>query len=127
MKSSASVKLTLKVSSEKLQKLKDRSSAPSSPMPASQAASGSSTPAPKGKPGPKPGSSHTKSGPKDTDSAINSQLRALDRTGKPPRHWVKTPVQIKSFTNCAFDVPEWGSSDKGMNERGEKKVKLEVE
>lgn len=121
-----SVKLTLKVSSEKLQKLRDRSSAPSSPMPAgsSQAASGSSTPAPKGKPGPKPGSSHTKSGPKDTDSAINSQLRALDRSGKPPRHWVKAPVQIKSFTNCAFEVPEWASADKGV---GGEKVKVEVE
>ncbi|KAG5363586.1 hypothetical protein CJU89_2764 [Yarrowia sp. B02] len=123
----SSVKVTLKLSSEKLQKLKDRS-APSSPMPSSTVASGSSTPAPKGKPGPKPGSSHTKSGPKDTDSAINSQLRALDRTGKPPRHWVKTPVQIKSFTGCGFDLPLWGSHDKAMSERGfDKKVKVEVE
>lgn len=118
MKTSA-VNVTLKLSSEKLQKLKDRSSAASSPMPSSSVASGSSTPAPKGKPGPKPGSSHAKSGPKDTDSAINSQLRALDRSGKPPRHWARAPVQIKSFTGCDLDLPLW------VGERREVKVEGE--
>lgn len=99
-------------------------------MPSSSVASASSTPVPgKGKPGPKPGSSHAKAGPKDQDSAINSQLRALDRTGKPPRHWVKAPIEIKSFTGSAFDLPLWTSTDKAMADRSFEKpqVKVEVE
>ncbi|KAH0543000.1 hypothetical protein FGG08_002608 [Glutinoglossum americanum] len=48
-----------------------------------------------------------KLGPKANQGAINAGLRALDRTGKPCRKWIKKGLQIKSFTGVAWQLPTW--------------------
>ncbi|KAF8473908.1 INO80 complex, subunit Ies4 [Kalaharituber pfeilii] len=50
-----------------------------------------------------------KLGPKANQGAINAQLRALDRTGKPCKKWSKTGFTLKSFTGFAWTVPTWGT------------------
>jgi len=48
--------------------------------------------------------------PKASAGAINANLRALDRTGKPCRRWHRTPFQLKSFTGSVWTVPgAWGA------------------
>ena len=48
-----------------------------------------------------------KLGPKANQGAINAGLRALDRTGKPCRKWLKKGLQIKSFTGVIWQLPTW--------------------
>ncbi|KAI9771166.1 MAG: hypothetical protein M1840_002517 [Geoglossum simile] len=48
-----------------------------------------------------------KLGPKANQGAINAGLRALDRTGKPCRKWIKKGLQIKSFTGVTWQLPTW--------------------
>ncbi|KAI9858904.1 MAG: hypothetical protein M1813_007206 [Trichoglossum hirsutum] len=48
-----------------------------------------------------------KLGPKANQGAINAGLRALDRTGKPCRKWIKKGLQIKSFTGITWQLPTW--------------------
>lgn len=50
-----------------------------------------------------------KLGPKANQGAINAQLRALDRTGKPCKRWSKTGFQLKSFTGFQWTVPTWAT------------------
>lgn len=50
-----------------------------------------------------------KLGPKANQGAINAQLRALDRTGKPCRRWGKKGITLKSFTGINWDLPYWQS------------------
>lgn len=45
--------------------------------------------------------------PKANQGAINANLRALDRTGKPCRRWERKGFQLKSFTGVMWDVPSW--------------------
>lgn len=47
--------------------------------------------------------------PKANTGAINANLRALDRTGKPCRRWGVRAFKIKSFTGVAWDSPTWAS------------------
>ncbi|KAF1955396.1 hypothetical protein CC80DRAFT_474870 [Byssothecium circinans] len=53
-----------------------------------------------------------KLGPKANVGAINANLRALDRTGKPCRKWAKKGFSIRSFTGVAWDVPTWRAPKK---------------
>ncbi|KAF2234107.1 DUF1711-domain-containing protein [Viridothelium virens] len=48
-----------------------------------------------------------KLGPKANQGAINAQLRALDRSGKPCRKWERKPFQLKSFTGVLWNVGTW--------------------
>lgn len=50
-----------------------------------------------------------KLGPKANQGAINAQLRALDRTGRPCKKWTKAGFQIKSFTGFQWTVPTWAT------------------
>jgi hypothetical protein len=47
--------------------------------------------------------------PKASAGAINANLRALDRTGKPCRRWSRTPFSVKSFTGAVWIAGSWGS------------------
>ncbi|KAL1842028.1 hypothetical protein VTJ49DRAFT_6194 [Mycothermus thermophilus] len=48
-----------------------------------------------------------KLGPKANQGAINAGLRALDRSGKPCRKWVKGGFSLKSFTGVVWEIPRW--------------------
>lgn len=48
-----------------------------------------------------------KLGPKANQGIINAGLRALDRTARPCRKWVKTEFKVKSFTGRVWEVPSW--------------------
>ncbi|KAL1890498.1 hypothetical protein Cpir12675_005361 [Ceratocystis pirilliformis] len=50
-----------------------------------------------------------KLGPKANQGAINAGLRALDRSGKPCRKWVKGSFTIKSFTGVTWDISRWAA------------------
>ncbi|KAF8458060.1 INO80 complex subunit Ies4-domain-containing protein [Terfezia claveryi] len=50
-----------------------------------------------------------KLGPKANQGAINAQLRALDRTGKPCKKWSKAGFQLRSFTGFQWSVPTWAT------------------
>jgi len=52
---------------------------------------------------------HGKLGPKANQGAINAQLRALDRTGKPCKRWSKATFSLKSFTGVQWTIPTWGA------------------
>ncbi|KAF2668492.1 hypothetical protein BT63DRAFT_278509 [Microthyrium microscopicum] len=79
-------------------------------------------PKPRGKPGPKKKMrvdnvngtlvpvNAPKLNPKASAGAINANLRALDRTGKPCRRWTRAPFTIKSFTGQAWASGSWGAS-----------------
>lgn len=58
--------------------------------------------------GPAPINTH-KLGPKANTGAINAGLRALDRTGKPCRKWVRKGFQCKSFTGFQWDAGSWAA------------------
>ncbi|CAK7223115.1 hypothetical protein SCUCBS95973_005068 [Sporothrix curviconia] len=66
-----------------------------------------------------------KLGPKASMGAINAGLRALDRSGKPCRKWVKGGFQLKSFTGVQWEIPRWrapqkpSASDDSANGTGE--------
>ncbi|KAF2100878.1 hypothetical protein NA57DRAFT_74477 [Rhizodiscina lignyota] len=81
-------------------------------------------PKPRGKPGPKkkprPGDlvngepfsgpapvAPAKLNPKANQGAINANLRALDRTGKPCRKWERKGFAVKSFTGIMWAAPSW--------------------
>jgi hypothetical protein len=97
-------------------------------------------PKPRGKPGPKKkaklddgaadpaamkmsvpafGPGGHKLGPKANQGAINAGLRALDRSGKPCRKWIKKPFSVKSFTGIAWDVPSWRGNERPATLNGE--------
>jgi hypothetical protein len=46
-------------------------------------------------------------GPKANMGAINAGLRALDRSGKPCRKWVKGGFRLKTFTGVPWEIPRW--------------------
>jgi hypothetical protein len=73
-----------KAGPKKRQKLEDAPVDPGKPLP----------------PGPK-------LGPKVSQGAINSSSRVLDRSGAPCRRWERKPLQLKSFTGIAWDLPAW--------------------
>ena len=52
---------------------------------------------------------HHKLGPKANQGAINAGLRALDRTSKPARKWLRKGFQLKSFTGVVWQSPSWGA------------------
>ncbi|CAK7236372.1 hypothetical protein SBRCBS47491_009615 [Sporothrix bragantina] len=67
-----------------------------------------------------------KLGPKASMGAINAGLRALDRSGKPCRKWIKGGFQLKSFTGVQWEIPRWrappkfsGITDDSANGTGE--------
>lgn len=47
--------------------------------------------------------------PKASAGAINANLRALDRSGKPCRRWEREPFKIKSFTGAYWYAGSWGA------------------
>ncbi|CAK7273287.1 hypothetical protein SEPCBS119000_005576 [Sporothrix epigloea] len=53
-----------------------------------------------------------KLGPKASMGAINAGLRALDRSGKPCRKWIKGGFQLKSFTGVYWSIPRWRAPPK---------------
>jgi hypothetical protein len=57
-----------------------------------------------------------KLGPKANQGAINACLRALDRTGKPCRRWVKKPFAVRSFTGYNWGAGAYASSRKPVTE-----------
>ncbi|CAK7265465.1 hypothetical protein SEPCBS57363_001597 [Sporothrix epigloea] len=59
-----------------------------------------------------PAAAAHKLGPKASMGAINAGLRALDRTGKPCRKWVKGGFQLKSFTGVCWSIPRWRAPPK---------------
>jgi len=80
-------------------------------------------PKPRGKPGPKKKMkidgvngnplpiSAPKLNPKANQGAINANLRALDRSGKPCRRWAATGFRVKSFTGIAWSAKSaWGAT-----------------
>ncbi|EHY57266.1 hypothetical protein ABEF92_005980 [Exophiala dermatitidis] len=99
------------------------------------------TPKPRGKPGPKkkprledgsidhgankgsvttgPGLGGHKLGPKANQGAINAGLRALDRSGKPCRKWVKKSFTLKSFTGVTWELPSWKGHERPGQVNGE--------
>ena len=46
-------------------------------------------------------------GPKSSAGAINDNLRALDRSGKPCRRWSRRPIVIQSLYGAAWKAPSW--------------------
>ena len=92
-------------------------------------------PKPRGKPGPKkkprPGDPvdangnligqtplAPKLGPKANTGAINAGLRALDRSGRPCKRWVKRGLSLKSFTGVNWEIASWGAR-RGLDENGD--------
>lgn len=63
-------------------------------------------------------------GPRLGLGAINAQLRALDRSGKPCRKWTKLPIHLKSFTGFKYTVPGWNGGPREVKE-DEPKLKSE--
>ncbi|KAG9248563.1 INO80 complex, subunit Ies4 [Calycina marina] len=59
-----------------------------------------------------PGTAAHKLGPKANQGAINANMRALDRTGKPCRKWQKGSFKIKSFTGAIWELPRWKAPPK---------------
>lgn len=53
-----------------------------------------------------------KLGPKTNAGAINANLRALDRSGKPCRKWARKAFAVKSFTGVSWDLPSWKGGEK---------------
>lgn len=49
----------------------------------------------------------SKRNPKANPGAVNANLRALDRSGKPCRKWEYKDCQIKSFTGVTWSLPTW--------------------
>ncbi|KAK5652477.1 hypothetical protein OQA88_10521 [Cercophora sp. LCS_1] len=92
------------------------------------ATNGNGEPKVRGKPGPKKkqrledgtiegggrgaGLSAHKLGPKANQGAINAGLRALDRSGKPCRKWVKGNFVLKTFTGVVWEIPRWTAPPK---------------
>ena len=52
------------------------------------------------------GGSH-RLGPKANMGAINANLRALDRTKKPTRKWIRRGLELKSFTGIVWNTSSW--------------------
>jgi len=44
--------------------------------------------------------------------AINANLRALDRSGKPCRKWERKGLQLKSFTGTVWNMSSWRAPKK---------------
>lgn len=103
-------------SSKKKKLLSVKATAPASPASIHEENTGTSTPI-KNTPGPRPGL-----------GAVNAQLRALDRTGKPCRKWTKQPIHLKSFTGFKYTLYGWNGGPKeiGHMEQNGKKSKKEV-
>ena len=65
------------------------------------------------------GEGRHKLGPKANQGAINAGLRALDRSGKPVRKWIRKPFTVKSFTGVTWDLPSWKGGPKPSHQDGE--------
>lgn len=57
--------------------------------------------------------------PKTNAGAINANLRALDRSGKPCRRWERKGFSVKSFTGVSWDMPAWKGGEKPMIPNGD--------
>ncbi|KAJ4583313.1 hypothetical protein HRR86_003708 [Exophiala dermatitidis] len=66
-----------------------------------------------------PGPGGHKLGPKANQGAINAGLRALDRSGKPCRKWVKKSFTLKSFTGVTWELPSWKGHERPGQVNGE--------
>lgn len=55
-----------------------------------------------------------KLGPKTNAGAINANLRALDRSGKPCRKWARKTFSVKSFTGVSWDLGSWKGGEKAL-------------
>lgn len=72
------------------------------PKPAQQGTGASSAPTPAAT-----GTAATGGARGAANVATNAALRALDRTGTPVRHWIKTPIKLKSFTGVQYQIITW--------------------
>ena len=63
-----------------------------------------------------------KLGPKANQGAINAGLRALDRSGKPVRKWIRKPFTVKSFTGVTWDLPSWRGGPKPIHQNGDSSI-----
>ncbi|KAL5606113.1 hypothetical protein BROUX41_006119 [Berkeleyomyces rouxiae] len=59
-----------------------------------------------------------KLGPKANQGAINAGLRALDRSGKPCRKWVRGNFTLKSFTGVTWEITRWTTPAQAKPETG---------
>jgi hypothetical protein len=59
--------------------------------------------------------------------AINAQLRALDRSGKPCRKWTKQAIQLKSFTGFKYTLSGWNGGPKEAKEENQRQKKVKKE
>jgi hypothetical protein len=57
--------------------------------------------------------------PKTNAGAINANLRALDRSGKPCRKWARKTFAVKSFTGIMWDIPSWKGGEKAVLMNGD--------
>ncbi|KAA8901461.1 hypothetical protein TRICI_006065 [Trichomonascus ciferrii] len=67
------------------------------------------------------GTGHSKSGPKG-GASVNANLRALDRSGAPPRKWKLEPIELKSFTGHKFTLKSWTGGQKDNDEPKKKQA-----
>lgn len=56
---------------------------------------------------PAPGTPQSHTGGARSMAAVNASLRALDKSGKPCRRWVKDQINIKSFTGVEYTLVSW--------------------
>jgi hypothetical protein len=68
-----------------------------------------------------------KLGPKANTGAINNNLRALDRSGKPCKRWAKKGIQLKSFTGVMWSLHTWRTPKPIVEANGEEGVDGEQE
>ena len=60
-----------------------------------------------------------KLGPRANQGAINAGLRALDRSGKPCRKWIKGGFSMKTFTGVVWEIPRWKAPSKKTDNESE--------
>ncbi|CAN6674733.1 hypothetical protein TRVA0_063S00122 [Trichomonascus vanleenenianus] len=60
--------------------------------------------------------------PKPNMTTVNANLKALDRSGIPPRKWVKKPIEFKSFTGVRYTLDLWSGLEKPLSENGPDKA-----
>lgn len=56
---------------------------------------------------PSPGTPQPHTGGAKSMAAFNASLRALDKSGKPCRRWIKGQINIKSFTGVEYTLVAW--------------------
>jgi INO80 complex subunit Ies4 len=119
--------ITLKLSSSKLKEfnfpdpvkkkklISIKAATPVSPAPGLNEDTGTSTPV------------KSTLGPRLGLGAINAQLRALDRSGKPCRKWTKQAIQLKSFTGFKYTLSGWNGGPKEAKEENQRQKKVKKE